>query len=462
MKQLSHVVWNEGMHLAQHHFQVQRRFFEDTVHFALGSLFFCPYGLLGCELDAEALRNDVVSLVHARGIMPDGLPFDMPAGDPAPQPLPIRDLFSPTSDRHLVLLAVPAYQPDQANVAMNGTAGGSSGASARYTAEPRLVRDDMTGRDERSLTLGRKNFRLLLDTDASAAERSGMIVLPIARARRDGAGHFVYDAEYIPPSLQIAASPALLAVVHRLIEILEAKGDSIARGRRGSSDEFAQREVASFWLLHTINASLPTLRHYVQMRRVHPERVYVELARLAGALCTFALDAHPRTLPAYDHDRPELCFDALDRHIRAHIEIVAPSGRAAIRLTETAPSLHTAPIGDARSFGPSRWLLGVRSTLGAAEVAARVPQLVKVCSSKFVLELVRRAFPGMTLTHLPYPPAAISPRGDMQYFAIERAGPCWDTLVSTREIGVHVPDTIPDAELELAIVVEDSGPAATI
>src|SRR3954466_8998124 len=89
MKQLSHVVWNEGMHLAQHHFQAQSRFFEDTVQFALSSLFFKPYGLLACELDGNALQNDTVGVVQARGVMPDGLSFDIPASDAPLAPLPI-------------------------------------------------------------------------------------------------------------------------------------------------------------------------------------------------------------------------------------------------------------------------------------------------------------------------------------------------------------------------------------
>lgn len=451
MKQLSHIVWNEGMHLAQHHFQAQSRFFEDTVQFALSSLFFKPYGLVACELDADALLNDSVSLIHARGVMPDGLPFDIPSGDAPVQPLAIGDRFSPTSDNHLVLLAIPAYRPDGANFAMDGSTSYAD-PSTRYSAESATVRDDMTGRDERSLTVGRKNFRLLLDVDI--AETAGMIALPIARVRRDGAGHFVYDADYVAPSLHIGASPRLMSVVHRLIEILEAKADSLTRGRRGSSEEFAQREVASFWLLHAIHASLPTLRNYMQSKRIHPERLYVELARLSGALCTFSLDAHPRALPAYDHDHPEACFDALDRHIRAHLDVAAPTGPSAIALARTADNLYTGAVKDARAYGPARWILGVRSSLLPNELAARVPVLTKVCSQRFVLELVKRAFPGLKLDHQPYPPASISPRSDTQYFAIERAGPCWDTIVSTQEVGVYVPDSIPDVELELSIVVD--------
>ena len=245
-----------------------------------------------------------------------------------------------------------------------------------------------------------------------------------------------------------------MSVLHRLLEILDAKADSITHGRRGSSDEFAQREVASFWLLHAIHASAPTLRHYLQAKRIHPERLYVELARLAGALCTFSLDTHPRALPAYDHDHPEPCFDALDRHIRAHLDIAAPTGPTAIAFTQSrGESLHgrrpRRALVRPGAMDPRRPLVAPAERARGAR-----PGLTKVCSNKFVLELVKRAFPGLKLDHQPYPPPAISPRSDTQYFAIERSGPCWDTIVSTQEVGVYVPDSIPNVELELAIVVD--------
>jgi type VI secretion system protein ImpJ len=448
MKQLSRVVWNEGMHLAQHHFQAQSRYFEDAVHFALSSLFFAPYGLAGCELDPDAIRNDTVALIHARGILPDGLPFDIPASDGAPQQLGIRDLFSPTQESHLVLLTIPTYRSDHPNFTVNGE---SYGARARYRAEAAPMLDDTTGRDERPVSIGRKNFQLALDVEPV----EDTVSLPIARVKRDGAGHFMYDPEYVPPCVQVGASRRLMQILQRLIDILDAKSDSMVRGRRGGAEEFARQEVASFWLLHAIDSSLPPLRHIAQVKRIHPERLYVELSRLAGALCTFALDAHPRTLPLYDHDHPEACFDALDRHIRAHLEVVSPAARTVVPLKTTKPFLHTGAIEDQRAFGRARWILGVRSSLPGVEVAARVPQLAKVCSAKFTLELVRRAFPGMRIEHMQFPPASIAPRSDTQYFAVDRAGPCWDTLNSTHEIGVYLPDAIPGAEVELVIVSEE-------
>jgi type VI secretion system protein ImpJ len=178
------------------------------------------------------------------------------------------------------------------------------------------------------------------------------------------------------------------------------------------------------------------------------------MARLAGALCTFALDSHPRELPAYDHARLDQCFNALDQHIRAHLELITPSGRITVPLVQEMPTFHMAAVSDPRAFGPSRWILGVRSPIDQTQLAQKLPHLVKVCARRFITELVRRAMPGAPLQHLPVPPSAISPRSDWQYFAINKAGPAWDTVVSTREIGVYIPAAFPEAQAELSILVE--------
>ena len=451
MKQLSRVVWNEGMHLAQHHFQAQSRYFEDSIQFALAHLFHAPFGVAGCELDAAALRNGTVSLVHARGVMPDGLPFDIPSSDSPPPPLQIGELFSPTQDSHHVLLTIPAYRHNGANCQLNGNGGAPVGRT-RYVAESAMLTDTTTGRDERAVSLGRKNFGLALDIASAGGD--DVVSLPIARVRRSGSGYFVFDAEYVPPCLHVGASPRLVQLLQRLVEILDAKAESMARGRVGGIGEFAQQEVASFWLLHAIHASLPPLRHCLQAKRVRPEQLYVELSRLAGALCTFALDSHPRSLPTYDHGRLDETFAALDRHIRAHLELITPSGRITVPLAQEVPTFHMAAIGDPRAFGPSRWILGVRSSVDAGQLALKLPHLVKVCARRFITELVRRAMPGAPLQHLPVPPSAISPRSDWQYFAIGKSGPAWETIVSTREIGVYIPAAFPEAQAELSILVE--------
>ena len=450
MTLLSKVVWHEGMHLAQHHFQTQSRYFEDSIRFALGQLYYKPYGVTACELEANAIANGVISLIHAQGVMPDGLAFYMPDADAIPDARDIRDVFSPTHDSHVVMLAVPPFVQNGANC--DAPRPGNAHAP-RFRLESRSVRDDTTGRDDHAVELGEKNFRLILDIE----RREDDVVLPIARVHRDGAGRFAFDPKFIPPCLQLAASDSLMTTLARLVQMLDAKSDELSRARQASGRgfaEYAAHEVASFWIQHTVNAGVASLRHHLLSRDSHPERLYADLSRLAGALCTFALDAHPRDLPLYDHDDLGACFGVLEQRIRASLGVIIPSNCVRIPLTREADYFFTGRIADRQCFGKSRWLLGLRANAPDATIIGRVPQLVKVCSKRFTIELVRRARTGLTVEHVQVPPVAISPRADTHYFALGRAGPCWNDLSDTGEIGVYVPDAFPDAEVELLVVLE--------
>ncbi len=203
-----------------------------------------------------------------------------------------------------------------------------------------------------------------------------------------------------------------------------------------------------------MNSALAPLRHLWISKRGHPEELYIEMSRLAGALCTFALDSHPNTLPLYDHLHLGETFEALDRHIRLHLETIVPTNCLSIPLTQVADYFYEGEISDTRCFGRSRWIFGIHANIGEAELINRTPQLVKICSSKFVGELVRRAMAGLALTHLPVPPPAVAAKVETQYFGISKDGPFWDHIVQTRRVGIYVPGDLPGAELELLVVLD--------
>src|SRR5579863_460701 len=135
MKLLSRVVWSEGMYLGPHHFQVQSRYFEDSIQFATSALWYAAYGLAGVELDNEALRNGTVNLVHARGIFRDGLIFNMPESDALPEPRAIADLFPPTRDGVVAMLAIPPRKPNGFNCALEP----DTVTDARFLAEAQVL-----------------------------------------------------------------------------------------------------------------------------------------------------------------------------------------------------------------------------------------------------------------------------------------------------------------------------------
>jgi type VI secretion system protein ImpJ len=179
------------------------------------------------------------------------------------------------------------------------------------------------------------------------------------------------------------------------------------------------------------------------------------MSRLGGALCTFGLEVHPRSLPAYNHDALGECFANLEAHIRRHLEIVLPSKAIKIPLRAVESFLYHGEVTDERCVGPARWILEIQSPTGEADLIATVPKLTKVCSARFVAELIKRALPGLTLNHLSVPPPQIAARVESQYFSVHRAGPCWEHIVQTRQVGVYVPAEIPAPQLNIIVLLDE-------
>jgi type VI secretion system protein ImpJ len=392
----------------------------------------------------------MLSLVHARGLFPDGLAFQMPDADAVPPVLNINDLFSATRESLIVQLAVPARRPEGPNCALDSE---PSPVELRFRAEMLTLPDENTGRDEKQIQVGRKNIRFVVD----GQDTQGLVTLPVARVLRDGSGRFIFDSSYIPPCLQISASERLLVIARTLVDILDEKSASLSRARRATAQGragYSSQEIASFWFVHTVNESLSVLRHLSVSERGHPEQLYLEMSRLAGALCTFGLESHPETLPAYNHDDLEKCFGPLNQHIRAHLELVVPSNCVQIPLVAAGRNFRNGDVLDQRCLDRARWILAVRAETGEAEIIAKTPRLVKVCSKDLLPELVKTALPGLGLVHLPIPPSAIAPKVEFQYFGLSRTGSCWEHIVQTRKVGVYIPDDLPGVELELLVVLE--------
>jgi type VI secretion system protein ImpJ len=230
MKLLSRVVWAEGMYLAPQHFQAQNRYFEEAVHFATASLWRDAYGLAACQLDSDALRNGTVSLLNARGMFQDGLPFDIPECDPRPDPRNIVEQFLPATDSLTVGLAVPRWVQGQQNCDLDPIPSGS----ARYTSTVEMVHDENTGLDAKPVQLGRKNIRLVV----LPVEDPNVLTIPIARVMRDQTGHFVYDPTHVAPCLSLSCSERLSLMLQRLVEILEEKSAVVTQERQQTGGAF--------------------------------------------------------------------------------------------------------------------------------------------------------------------------------------------------------------------------------
>jgi type VI secretion system protein ImpJ len=448
MKFLSRVIWSEGMHLGPHHFQTQSRYFEDSLWFLSGNLRQNPWGLIHLSLDQEAIHNGSAILAYASGIFPDGLIFDLPGCDSAPPAVHLPDLFTPTDTDVILHLAIPSRRDHGLDCDPAPASG------ARYSPEKRSLRDETISEDESSVTFGRKN--LVLCSQSQLKDSS--VSIPVARILRDGRGGFVTDHDFIPPSLRIGANESLVLRLQRLVEAIEEKVAVVDRGKHAAGAFEAGTsalDVSNYWFLHALCSALPALRNHIASKRSHPEDVYHDLVKLAGALCTFSLDSDPSRIAPYDHRNLSSVFQALDLHIRRHLEIVMPSNCVTLQFERSDQFIYVAPVKDERCLRRARWIFGIRSDIGEANLLRLTPGRAKICSAEGVLKLVKLALPGMELTHIPVPPADLHAQADMHYFSISQQGPCWEHILYTRQVGLYLPQELGRSAFELTVILEN-------
>ena len=447
MRQMQPVLWTKGVLLSPQHFQTQDRFLEDLLEFQLSALAFCPWGFQRLEIDREALAAGSFSLSAAAGILPDGLLFDMPTSEDVPPPRPLEGTFAADQEWLDVYLGIPEYRYGGHNVS-----GMNRDRDARYRAEELLRRDETTGQSERPIQVARRNFRVLFGGESL----DGTSALRVARLTRSATGDYQLDAHFVPPLVDIMASGYLMAIARRLVEILSAKSTTLSAGRRQKNQslaEFGVADVATFWLLYSINSVLPELRHIHETRRGHPVELFNAMLGLAGALTTFSGSVQSRDLPTYEHDNLSASFTRLDEQLRGLLESVVPATTASLPMTLVQPSVYAAALDQEKYLAAPQIYLAIAIEGRSTDVPNRGPHLVKVATAGQLDTLIRQALPGIALTYVPNPPSAVSVKMNYHYFLLQRSGPEWENVVRSRSIAAYVPAEFQSPVLELVIVL---------
>lgn len=441
------------MLLTPHHFQQWDNYHEELLNSRVEALAPYPWGVLGLRMNETAIAKGTCGVSQCRALMPDGLPVNIPETDAAPAARPVAELLGASGSLG-VYLSIPAMRAGAPNFQANG---GEPRAFDRYGQDAARVKDETTGDNEQQLSFARSNLRLMFDGEP----REGYNSIKIAEIKRTPTGSIVYERNYIPPALDVAASPWLADQLKDLVDILTVKSVSLSGQRRERTDfliDFTLSDVAPFWLLHTVNSFIPVLTHLLHSRPVHPERLYVELATLCGQLMTFARDRRPEEIVRYDHTDLYGTFSRLFPEIKSLIETVIPSRYEEIELEYVEDGAYYVGRGiDGRLLSNAEFYLAVYAKTPAKLLMDRVPELVKVASEDLIQRVIGGSVPGLMLEHVSPPPPDIRPLANHHYFNLAKADRLWGRIASAHNIAIFVPSELPGAQLVLGAVKPPPG-----
>ncbi|MBL8446751.1 MAG: type VI secretion system baseplate subunit TssK, partial [Zoogloeaceae bacterium] len=436
----SKVIWSEGLFLQPQHLQQADRHTQRLVEGRVGPMAAHAWGFTHLEWDTAALAMGKLVLTVARGILPDGTPFDFPAQDAPPLP------FEPEANVKdaTIVLAVPLQRAGGLDVDLESA---DATRLTRYVPDELDVPDATLASQRTALVqIGHLNARLMLARDATDA----WATLGAARiVERRSDNQLVLDKQFVPPTLDVAANPILAGYLKEIIGLVHQRGEALA-ARLGQPGRGGVGEIADFLLLQTTNRFEPVFQHLGNLAGAHPERLYATALMLAGDLATFSREnRRPVAYPVYHHDDPQACFLPLMADLRRSLSMVLEQTAIPIDLMERKFGVRVAIVPDAELLRSAAFVLAVNAQIPSEAVRQRFPNQVKIGPVEKIRDLVNLALPGIALRNLPVAPRQLPYHAGFNYFELDRGSELWKQLQQSGGLAMHIAGDFPGLELEL-------------
>ncbi len=436
-------LWGRGVMISPQHFQQQAAYAAwSTECVALMGLNH-PWGVIRAEFDADALKLGRLQARHLHLRFQDGTQIDTYNADDLP---PVMML-----EGHdvVVVLALPLLRANGGNCLQPDDV---AERPVRYRQRWRDIRNQF-GDDTRQIAVIKPELTLRF----AEQDNGDYLVCPVARLKQDSQGCWSQDESFLPPLLAVQSSQWLLTQLEQLMTQLRTRLNRLMAMRRESNErmaDFAVADVSLFWLLNALNSAEPVLGQFARFPQSAPERLYPELARLAGSLLTFSLAHQGSAIPVYQHASLNDVFPPLFDLLSDLLEASLPSRVVSIEL-EHDKRLHQwlARLQEPRLREDADFYLSVRSPLPVAQLQEQFPRQCKIGSPHYVTDLVNSSQQGIPLKPLRHVPAAIPLRLENQYFALDLSHPAAREMLSSGSCMFYVPGMLGEPELELFAVL---------
>ena len=438
-------LWGRGQMVSPQHFQQQAAYAAWSAECIARLGLSHPWGVIDATFEPDALKLGRLQARRLHIRFPDGTLIDTDNADDLP---PVLALESGSQDA-VVVLALPLLRANGGNCL---TPDAVAERPVRYRQRWRDIRNAY-GDDTRQIAVMKPELTLRF----ACQDNSDYLTCPVARLQQDSQGAWLLDETFLPPLLALQGSRWLMIQLEQLMSQLRVRLSRLMAMRRESNErmaDFAVADVSLFWLLNALNSAEPVLGQFQRHPQSPPERLYPELARLAGSLLTFSLEHQVSAIPVWQHEQQNNVFPPLFDLLGDLLEASLPSRVVAIELEHDA-RLHfwQARLHDPRLREGADYYLSVRSTVPVAQLQEQFPRQCKVGSPDHVRSIVNSSRVGVPLTPLRHVPAAIPLRLENQYFSLDVSHPQATEMLQGGTCMFYVPGMLGEPELELFAVL---------
>lgn len=431
------VIWSEGLFLKPQHFQQQDRYLESYVEGRCRSLHNHSWGFSELVLDQDQLAIGKIAVSRAKGVFPDGTPFDIPDVDRPPTPLDIDESVRETR----VHLALPTRRSGETEISGSEEEEGLS----RFVAREFSVADTSDyGQGSTDMRVGTLRTRLLLDAD-QREDYACLGLTHIVEAKADRS--IKVDANYVPPVLDMQVSSYLSGFVNELQGLLHHRGDELA-GRVTSSGRDGAAGIAEFLLLQSLNRYEPVVAHLANLSGLHPEELYRGLVEIAGDLSTFDESKRVREFPQYNHDELTLCFEPVMNSLRDSLGQHIEPNAVRIPLKDPRFGIRAGLIQDPTLLDTADFVLAVRADMPLEDLRSQFPPQAKAGSVNNIKQLIESGIQGIKLNPMQVAPRQLPFYSDFVYFELGQPSEHWPVQGQSTGFAIWVGGEFPGLDMQ--------------
>jgi len=438
------IVWREGMLLRPQHLQQQDRYYQQKFNALLQTVAPCNWGFFSVSIDQQCLMMGKIVVSHAAGILPDGALFQLGEDDhPAVS-------IHPDCYGAIVYLALPLVTGHS----VENRLAEEHQVITPYVSVEKLAYDTNYGeRNSCAVLCCRHDFRLLVEQSGSSQgllDAANWIKMPLCRISDVSSdGVVTLDEQFQPSFLHFGESQHFQSVLRELVNLLAHRGDTLA-GRIRNSGRFGTSEVGDFLMLAAINRNETRLRHLLQLKQVHPERVFMEMVALHSELASFNGDSR-RPLPDlnYNHSEQHTCFARVMTALRQHLSQVIEQHAVELPLQTRKYGILVAPLQDKSLLEQAQFVLTAQADGEPEQLRTKLPAQLKIGPVEQIRQMVNLHLPGITLRPLAAAPRQLPFHARQLYFSLELESSMRAQLESSGGFALHVAGDFSELQLNL-------------
>ena len=227
----------------------------------------------------------------------------------------------------------------------------------------------------------------------------------------------------------------------RIANAVTARARAVAATRRQRSDsrvDVDAGDVSKLLLLATLNRAIPIFSHFAETEHTHPEDFYVELAALAGELCSFVPDVDPASLPKYSYLSLGDTFEPLIARALSLINTTVDERYVEVPLKRREDGMYLGRVEDPRILR-HEFFLAARGSMSEAELHQQLPKLSKIASWGQIGALLNAAVNGARVELEFRPSSALPVRPGVSFFKIQKTPEYWPDIQGTGTIAIYHP-----------------------